>query len=487
MSKIVVVNNPDDWPMEIPGVEVVAAREYLMNPRFLARRTFKVFNLCRSYRYQSMGYYVSLLAAARGHRCFPGIAAIQEMKSPSIVRIITEDLDNLIQKSLSPLQSEKFTLSVYFGRNMARRYDQLSQEIFRLFQAPALRAFFSLREGKWRITSIQVVPANDIPEEHMLYVILFAEEYFSRKVYRLHHRKIQPYDMAVLLNRNEEEPPSNEKAIKKFAAAAEHEGFEVDILDREDYDRIPEYDALFIRETTCVNHHTFRFSQRAQAEGMVVIDDPDSIIQCSNKVYLAELLNSNHLSAPRTIIVGRENREHVPEQIGFPIILKKPDSSFSQGVVKVETPEDYERETVKLLDGSDLIIAQEFLPTEFDWRIGVLGGEPLFACKYFMAHSHWQIMDWRKAGKARYGDHQTVDMGEAPPEVVRLAVKIASLIGDGLYGVDIKTSGGQAYVIEINDNPNIDAGVEDLVLKDELYRRLAAHFLKRVQFRKDAR
>jgi glutathione synthase/RimK-type ligase-like ATP-grasp enzyme len=36
------------------------------------------------------------------------------------------------------------------------------------------------------------------------------------------------------------------------------------------------------------------------------------------------------------------------------------------------------------------------------------------------------------------------------------------------------------YVIEVNDNPNIDAGVEDLVLKDELYHRIMRGFLRRL-------
>jgi hypothetical protein len=36
-------------------------------------------------------------------------------------------------------------------------------------------------------------------------------------------------------------------------------------------------------------------------------------------------------------------------------------------------------------------------------------------------------------------------------------------------------------VIEVNDNPSVDAGVEDQVLGDTLYQRLAAVFLERVE------
>ena len=61
-----------------------------------------------------------------------------------------------------------------------------------------------------------------------------------------------------------------------------------------------------------------------------------------------------------------------------------------------------------------------------------------------------------------------------------MAVEAARAIGDGLYGVDLKQFGKLVKVIEVNDNPNIDVGVEDLVLKATLYKRVMEHFLKRL-------
>ena len=49
-------------------------------------------------------------------------------------------------------------------------------------------------------------------------------------------------------------------------------------------------------------------------------------------------------------------------------------------------------------------------------------------------------------------------------EAVR-ALLAANLIGDGLYGVDMKMTARGPVVIEVNDNPNIDAGAEDSVLR----------------------
>ena len=64
------------------------------------------------------------------------------------------------------------------------------------------------------------------------------------------------------------------------------------------------------------------------------------------------------------------------------------------------------------------------------------------------------------------------------------ALKAANLIGDGLYGVDLKQVRKKVYVIEVNDNPNIDAGMEDKIIKDELYQTVMKSFVKRIEMKK---
>jgi len=60
---------------------------------------------------------------------------------------------------------------------------------------------------------------------------------------------------------------------------------------------------------------------------------------------------------------------------------------------------------------------------------------------------------------------------------------LSGLIGNGLYGVDLKQNDHGIFVIEINDNPNIDTGVEDLRLKDELYKIIVREFIRRLDGR----
>ncbi|MNR08026.1 hypothetical protein D3C85_1241640 [compost metagenome] len=47
--------------------------------------------------------------------------------------------------------------------------------------------------------------------------------------------------------------------------------------------------------------------------------------------------------------------------------------------------------------------------------------------------------------------------------------------------MDLKQTGDRVLVIEVNDNPNLDAGTEDAVLGDELYRRVLQAFVQRLE------
>ena len=89
--------------------------------------------------------------------------------------------------------------------------------------------------------------------------------------YSIHYTKLYD-DLAILVNPKEKAPPSNEGALKKFEEAAKKLCCYVDFITRDDYNRIGEYDAMFIRETTSVNHYTYRFARRGEAEGLAVID-----------------------------------------------------------------------------------------------------------------------------------------------------------------------------------------------------------------------
>jgi glutathione synthase/RimK-type ligase-like ATP-grasp enzyme len=99
-----------------------------------------------------------------------------------------------------------------------------------------------------------------------------------------------------------------------------------------------------------------------------------------------------------------------------------------------------------------------------------------------MAEDHWQIINYENSGDE--GAFTTLAVEDAPAEVVKTALKAANLIGDGLYGVDLKQTSKGVVVIEVNDNPSIDAGVEDKALGPELYRAIMGEFLRRLELKR---
>ena len=488
MNTVIVVNNHNRFPIALPDVETISARDYLTRTGLADQPRLRVINLCTSYRYQRSGYYVSLLAEARGHRPLPGIETIQDLKSAGVVRHATEELGLQIEKSLEQIQHDEFTLSVYFGHNLAVRHEQLAGALFRLFPAPYLRAQFarSPRTGRWSLKNVLPLAISEIPEDHREFALQSLREYLvGRPGAPRKRRQHARYDLAILRDSSDPEPASNDRAIRRFVKAGEAVGFAVEVLGKDDLARVPQFDALFIRDTTSVNHYTYRFARKAKAEGLVVIDEPELILRCMNKVYFTELMLKHRLPIPETVIVDRTNASEVEQTMRFPCVLKQPDSAFSAGVVKAENPAEFRERLDRLLEKSSLVVVQEYRPTTFDWRIGVLDGQPLYACRYFMARRHWQIIERDGvSGKKYEGRWETLPVEQAPTNVVKTAVRAATLYGDSLFGVDLKEDEQGVFVIEVNENPSIDAGVEDLVLKDELYLRIMRYFMSRIEQRK---
>jgi glutathione synthase/RimK-type ligase-like ATP-grasp enzyme len=276
--------------------------------------------------------------------------------------------------------------------------------------------------------------------------------------------------LAILVQPNDPAPPSNAKAIKKFVDLAEKMNFYVEILTPKDFYRLSSFDALFIRQSTEVNNEAYAFARKALQDGLAIIDYPDSILKCCNKVFMAEALQKNGIPTPKTVIVHKDNKHEVLKITGLPCVLKSPDSTFSFGVKKAKNENEFESLMTEMLKTSDLVIAQEYTFSEYDWRIGILDDKPFYACRYFMAKGHWQIYNWSAEKKDdQDGNADCFAIEDVPEKVMKAALKSAKIMGKGLYGIDIKEVEGKALVIEINDNPNIDFGVEDGLYGDLVY------------------
>jgi len=483
---LVLLDSLSDWKPYYETNSILTVSDYLKH-KPSGKGSKIVINLSSDYNYNSEGYYSSLLAQARGHKAIPSVDIINKIQSGTGIRMgaaLHKLCYHWIQKNNLP-EGEIWYLNIYFGTCREKGLERIARFIFDNYPAPLLRIGFNTRQRN-QIETIQTVPLKTLSEEEQDFFAA-ALDNFNKKIWRAPRSPRNcRYNLAILYDPEEKFPPSNKKALNKFLDIAKKMDIHAELITEEDSVRLMEFDALFIRSTTSLNHITFHLSQKAKQNDMIVIDDPLSIIRCTNKVYLNELLEREKIPVPASRLIFKSNENHFEEiatQLGTPFIVKIPDGSFSHGMHKVSSEADFERALGVLFEKSSIILAQEYIPTDFDWRIGVLNGEALYACKYYMAKGHWQIYNHNVKGDDQSGLVDTLPLYQVPQSVIRTALKASSLIGKGLYGVDLKVINNKAMVIEVNDNPSIDHGIEDAILGDELYYRILNYFIRSLELK----
>jgi glutathione synthase/RimK-type ligase-like ATP-grasp enzyme len=290
--------------------------------------------------------------------------------------------------------------------------------------------------------------------------------------------------IGILHTPDEPFSPSSREALELFAKSAAEYDLDTVLMSKEQISELPSADALFIRDYTTPTNASFCFSARAEGSGMPVIDDPSSILRCANKIFINELCVRHGVSTPKTLVVmPTMDFDSVARYLGVPFVLKLPDSAFSIGVHKVDNRREGNRLMNRLRKKSAILCAQEFMPTEFDWRVATLDGEAIFVCKYFMAEGHWQIARHHAEGYTE-GHGCAVALRDAPPKLLRFAEQVSSLVGNGLYGLDIKEYRGAYRLIEVNDNPNID-DLEASIPEDNVWAEIASFFATKLRAKRE--
>jgi len=254
-------------------------------------------------------------------------------------------------------------------------------------------------------------------------------------------------------------------ALIRCRDTAESMGHGVDFIFPVDIHKIQKMDALFIRARTDPMNVTYVAAKMAEFHHIPVVDDPRSIQICSDKINMYSHLIRKNVALPLTEFVSRdelsvERVTRLFDELGTPLIVKEPSTSFSLRVEKVNTIADFFRVARRFIRLSDWIVVQQFIESMYDWRIGVLSGRLLYACKYTIPSETFKIQA-SVNGHLVYCGVESVPPGQVPPEVIDIGIAAADAIGKGLYGVDIKNTETGAYVIEVNDNPSIESGEDD--------------------------
>ena len=274
--------------------------------------------------------------------------------------------------------------------------------------------------------------------------------------------------------------PREEGALQRFKLAAEKQGSEFHFLFREDINEVPKYDAVFIRATTDPLNTAYVVSKTAWELGLRVIDDPESITICGNKIHQYALFEKYDVPRIPTMFLDKEELHHkkiseIFDTLGKPVVIKAPYTSFSRYVEKAACETSFREVAKRFFRKSDVLAIQKFTPTAFDWRVGVLNNEVLYVCKYMIPKGKWKHgAKLRGKPTVIWGRTVSLKRCEMPPVLREVALKACSVVGKGLYGVDIKEVNGDFVVVEVNDNPSIYAGYEDRSDHD-IYKRIITY------------
>lgn len=471
------------------GVPVIDFNQYLSDYPKKGEPKTRVINLCATDLYLSRGYYCSLLAEARQHKVLPSVNTINDL----IIRSDNAQLDShqlTLPQHICTGLAESVDITAgkaviaLFGHSENTAYQRIAKYAFERFPVPILSLCVTIKNNVTSLT-VQLVSLENLNAEQQVLLFSRLGTFIATNWRKTAPKKRARWDMAILHNPEEKTPPSDKKALKNFVKAAQQVGIHAELITPNQLGLITQYDALFIRETTAIDHHTYHAARKAEQEGLVVIDDATSILRCCNKVFLQDAFTYHKVPAPKSAFVSLNDaasRARLIAQFGFPMVLKLPESSFSIGVFKVDDEAQLTDKLDLMLAQSALVLIQEFIFTEYDWRIGVLNGRAVYACRYYMARNHWQIYN-HSSKKNFSGDFETLPTFEVPKPVLDAAIKASAIVGRGLYGVDVKQSNNQVYVIEVNDNPSLESKVEDLYLGKELYMIVMQEFANRLEAR----
>jgi len=254
-------------------------------------------------------------------------------------------------------------------------------------------------------------------------------------------------------------------ALIRCRDVAERLGHDAHFIFPVDIGKIPRMDALFIRARTDPMNITYVAARMAKMHGIPVIDDPESIQICGDKINMYSHLMKRGVAIPKTVFLSKnelsvEKVTELFDALGTPLILKEPSTSFSLRVEKVNDIAEFFRVARRFIKLSDWIVVQQYVESKYDWRVGVLDGELLYICKYTIPSVTFKIQA-SVNGHVVYCGVESVPEEAVPPHVISLGIDAANAIGHGLYGVDIKNNNGDACVIEVNDNPSIESGEDD--------------------------
>jgi len=235
-------------------------------------------------------------------------------------------------------------------------------------------------------------------------------------------------------------------------------------------------DCVIPRRGSSSTYFTLAVIRHIERLGIPVLNSAQSIETAKDKLATMQILAANNIPIPKTMLAKFPlDLGSVEKEFSLPIILKTVSGSKGKGVFLCEN-------RVQLEDLSDLmeiskdskvnVILQEFISSSRgrDIRVIVVGGKAIGA-----------MLRTATEGRVKANVHAGGSVSPFPmnPEIERLSVECANLLGLRIAGVDLLFNGDSYMVSEVNSSPGFE-GFEratGINVAEKIYDYIAKEFI----------
>jgi gamma-F420-2:alpha-L-glutamate ligase len=192
-----------------------------------------------------------------------------------------------------------------------------------------------------------------------------------------------------------------------------------------------------------------------------VINDADSILKVKDKLMTSQILASNGVPIPKTMLVNFPvDPDVVQKEINYPCVVKVVSGSKGRGVYLCHKKREFKdlMELLENLKSKKSLIVQEYVDAEIgaDLRVWVIGGKTRAAMKRTAPDGDF---------RANISSGGTGEDYVITPEIDEIAVKSTQLLGLQIAGVDLLFDRKGFKVCEVNSSPGFE-GIDQYCDKD---------------------
>jgi len=224
---------------------------------------------------------------------------------------------------------------------------------------------------------------------------------------------------------------------------------------------IANFGLVYFRTSTVYGHAyvSATIAQYLEDRNVDFIDHAVNLCPDPAKLYQYIKLVDNNIAIPKTIFMlptkMAQAYERLVAELGLPFILKDTKGSRGNNNFLIETKLEFNRYVHQANDLGVWLIAQQYIPNDFDYRLLVLGGQIALAIKRIRADNLTHLNNYSQGGRA-----EVIDMEELPSSFLNNAVASTKLLRLQVAGVDIiqdkKTK--LWYCLEVNQAPQVYSG-----------------------------